>query len=171
MRIAPTALSSDRLSIYLNDHLAGATFGSELARRAAGQNRGTEFEAELEQLATDIDTDRAELERIIDTLGKPRDQIKPRLAWAAEKAGRLKPNGQLTGYSPLSRVIELEGLASGVQGKLLLWRALRTIAPREPGLGITQLDRLISRAESQLDRIGALQRRAVEVALAPDSGG
>jgi hypothetical protein len=171
MRIAPTALSSDRLAIYLNDHLAGATFGTELARRAAGPNRGTEFEAELEQLATDIDADRAELERIMDTLGKPRDQIKPRLAWAAEKAGRLKPNGQLTGYSPLSRVIELEGLASGVQGKLLLWRALRTIAPQEPGLGVTQLDRLISRAESQLDRVGALRRRAVELALARDSGG
>ena len=29
-------------------------------------------------------------------------------AWVAEKLGRLKTNGQLTGYSPLSRLVELE---------------------------------------------------------------
>ena len=168
MRFPPTALSTDRLAIYLNDHLAGSTFGVELVRRACSSNKGNEFGPELDQLAADIEADRAELEQIVDTLGKPRDQIKPAVAWAAEKAGRLKPNGQLTGYSPLSRVIELEGLASGVQGKLLLWRALRTTASREPLLDNSQLDRLTSRAESQLDRIGALQRRAVEVAFASD---
>ena len=32
-------------------------------------------------------------------------------AWALEKVGRLKLNGELTSYSPLSRVVELEGLA------------------------------------------------------------
>jgi hypothetical protein len=166
MRFPPTAFSTDRLAIYLNDHLAASTFGVELARRAYGSNKGTEFGTELEQLVGEIEADRAELEQIIDTLGKPRDQIKPALAWAAEKAGRLKPNGQLTGYSPLSRVIELEGLASGVHGKLLLWRALRTISAREPLLASSQLDRLASSAESQLNRIGELQRRAVEVAFA-----
>jgi hypothetical protein len=168
MRFPPTALSTDRLAIYLNDHLAASTFGVELARRSYGANKGTEFGMELKQLVDEIEADRADLERIIDTLGKPRDQIKPAVAWVAEKAGRLKPNGQLTGYSPLSRVIELEGLASGVHGKLLLWRALRAISPGEPLLASSQLDRLTSRAESQLNRIGELQQRAVEVALAED---
>jgi len=163
--VLPTTLSTDLLTIYLNDHLAGSTFGTELVRRACGSNRGTEFGPELEHLAADIQADRTELEQIIDRLEKPRDQLKTRLAWAAEKAGRLKPNGRLTGYSPLSRVIELEGLASGVQGKLMLWRALRTIASWEPRLEAAELDRLVSRAESQLDRIGALQQRAVEIAL------
>lgn len=157
MRIAPTALSSDRLSIYLNDHLAGATFGSELARRAAGQNRGTEFEAELEQLATDIDADRAELERIIDTLGKPRDQIKPRLAWAAEKAGRLKPNGQLRGYSPLGRIIDLEFLVLATTGKLRLWNLLKALAAAETS---ADLDELIRRAGDQRTAVEELQLRA-----------
>ena len=165
MRIAPTAFNSDRLSIYLNDHLAGATFGSELARRAAGQNRGTEFEVELEQLATDIDADRAELERIIDTLGKPRDQIKPRLAWAAEKAGRLKPNGRLFGYSALSRFEELELLLIGVNGKLSMWRALdHALHERLGGIDIPELE---ARAESQRERLEALRLRAADEALTP----
>ena len=46
-------------------------------------------------------------------------QKKARLAIAAvtEMAGRLKPNGRLIGYSPLSRVVELEGLTIGVTGQ------------------------------------------------------
>jgi hypothetical protein len=32
-------LGEDRLSIYLNDHLAGSTVGADLARRAARNNR------------------------------------------------------------------------------------------------------------------------------------
>lgn len=34
-------MTSSPLAIYLNDHLAGATAGLELARRARGRNAGT----------------------------------------------------------------------------------------------------------------------------------
>ena len=50
--------------------------------------------------------------------------MKPAVAWIAEKAGRLKLNGQIRGYSPLSRLVELEGLEVGVTGKRSLWQAL-----------------------------------------------
>jgi len=46
-------------------------------------------------------------------------------AWAAEKLGRLKLNGRLRGYSPLSRLLELEMLHIGITGKLELWQALQ----------------------------------------------
>ena len=39
------------------------------------------------------------------------------MAWSAEKFGRLKLNGQLSGYSPLSRLEELEILALVAEGK------------------------------------------------------
>jgi hypothetical protein len=45
------------------------------------------------------------------------DKVKNIAAWGIEKVGRLKLNGQLTGYSPLSRVVELEGLLAGIAGK------------------------------------------------------
>jgi hypothetical protein len=71
-------------------------------------------------------------------------------------------------YSPLSRVIELEGLAGGVNAKLALWRALRAVVADEPRLEAHALDRLISRAESQLDRIAALHARASKIAFGSD---
>ena len=71
----------------------------------------------------------------------------------AKQAGRLKLNGQITGYSPLSRVIELEGLTIGIAGKRSLWRNLRDAADVADRLDGIDLDRLLSRAESQLERL------------------
>jgi hypothetical protein len=165
----PAALSGDHLTIYLNDHLAGSTFGVELARRCRASNRGNEFGPFLGELVAEIEADREELERIMDRLGRPRDRVKPAAGWLVEKLGRLKPNGRMLGYSPLSRLIELEGLSAGVQGKLRLWRALRAIAPREPRLSKAQLDGLIRRAEGQLEQLAANQARAAQLALSPGS--
>ena len=164
MRVPP-ALSSDRRTIYLNDHLAGSTFGLELARRARSANRGSEFGPPLDELVEEIAADRRQLEAIMERLGVPRDRTKVTAGWLAEKAGRLKPNGRLRGYSPLSRVLELEALSGGVNAKLGLWRALRRTAPAEPRLDEEHLDRLIARAEAQLERLAQLQSRAAELAL------
>jgi len=48
--------------------------------------------------------------------------------WVLEKAARCKPNGRLFRRSPLSNLIELEGLLLGVQGKAADFRALRRLA-------------------------------------------
>ncbi|HEX5375337.1 MAG TPA: hypothetical protein VFW48_04185 [Solirubrobacterales bacterium] len=113
------------LSIYLNDHLAGATAGVELARRAVGSNRDRpELSEPLEGVCAEIEADRETLERVMDRLEVRRSAVKPAAGWLAEKLGRLKLNGRLHGYSPLSRVVELEGLCIGISGKIELWRAL-----------------------------------------------
>ncbi|HEX2017168.1 MAG TPA: hypothetical protein VGN69_10765, partial [Solirubrobacteraceae bacterium] len=84
--------------------------------------------------------------------------------WGAEKLGRLKLNGQLVGYSPLSRLVELDGLVVGVTGKLALWRALESVAKSDPRLEQADLARLIERAERQLARVE--ERRLAAAALA-----
>lgn len=137
------------LRIYLNDHLAGATVGGEVARRALSSNEGTAYEAFLRDLVSAIEEDKSELRSLMQTLGISADPFKTRAAWVAEKVGRLKLNGQLTGYSPLSRLIELEGLLLGVTGKLALWRALKNIADHDPRLAVSDFDKLIARAEEQ----------------------
>jgi hypothetical protein len=135
------------LSIYLNDHLAGSTIGVELARRARASNKGTPLGDYLERLTSEIESDRKTLERLIAELGIRRDRLKVFGAWAAEKLGRLKLNGQLTGYSPLSRLLELESLYLGITGKRELWRALlRTLGNDVPGFDFEELGR---RAEHQ----------------------
>ena len=153
------------LGIYLKDHLGGATGGRELARRTASANDGTEFGGPLQRVATEIEEDRASLEGIMGRLGVRPDPVKTGLGWAMEKAGRLKPNGQVRGYSPLGRLLEIEGLVTGVSGKLSLWRALQATAPSEPRLDAATLASLEQRAEDQLRRLHELRDRAAAVAF------
>jgi hypothetical protein len=158
------------LRIYLQDHLAGSTGGVELARRARGANEGTPYGEPLAKLADDIEADRRSLENIMDDLGFGADRAKNIAFWAAEKAGRLKLNGQLTGYSPLSRMVEIEGLITGVNGKLSLWRTLRDIADSVPELDADRLARLLERAEQQIRTLHELRSRAGREAFADSAG-
>ncbi|MBW3665741.1 MAG: GDP-mannose 4,6-dehydratase, partial [Actinobacteria bacterium] len=81
-------------------------------------NRGTELQPVLERLVEEIGEDRVTLQQLMRHLGVDGSQIKNTVAVTAERLGRLKLNGQLIGYSPLSRLVELEGLAAGVETKL-----------------------------------------------------
>jgi hypothetical protein len=144
-------VASRYLPIYLNDHLAGATVGLELARRAERENTGTEVGAFLHELATEIEQDRETLLQLMQRLGIPASRAKVAGARVAEKLGRLKLNGQLRGYSPLSRLVELEGLAAGIEGKRALWLALGEVD--HPRLAETDLGALAERARSQRERL------------------
>jgi hypothetical protein len=153
------------LSIYLNDHYAGSTGGVELAKRTAGNHKAEpEFGPALERIAAAIAEDREALKGIMDRCGVRNNRFKAGIAVALERAARLKPNGQLRGDSPLSRLIEVEGLLTGVTGKLSLWRALLAVAPREPRLDTAELTRLAERAEDQLARLNELRDEAARVA-------
>ena len=154
------------LAIYLNDHLAGSTVGRELAQRAASSNRGNAYGDFLDGLATEIAEDRETLIEIMRALDVGVDRLKTLGAWGAEKLGRLKPNGRLLEYSPLSRVVELEGLALGINGKLALWRTLEKLAPGRPELASFDIVALAERARSQLERLEPHRLRAATEALA-----
>ena len=71
-------------------------------------------------------------------------------------------------YSPLSRLLELEGLASGIRGKAALWRALATVSPETRGLEHARLELLEVRAEEQLQLVEELHVRAAGLALSHD---
>jgi hypothetical protein len=102
------------LGVYLNDHLAGATAGLQLARRAAGSAEpGSESATVRKRLASEIAADRSTLIKIMTTLGIKIRGYKMFAAWAGEKAGRLKFNGHLLTRSPLSDLEETEMLRQG----------------------------------------------------------
>jgi len=151
------------LAIYLNDHLAAATGARELARRAAASNRGSAYGRLLAQVAEEIDQDRQSLLELMRGLGIGVDRLKLAAGWGAEKVGRLKLNGHLLSYSPLSRVIELEALWLGVQGKLGLWRSLRELDL--DGVDPARLATLIARGEEQAAGLDQHRLRAVSEAL------
>lgn len=146
------------LPIYLNDHLAGATLGVELLRRARRENEGSELGEFLGWLERQLREDRAALIAVLERHGGRQSLGKVAGAWAAEKVGRLKPNGHLTTYSPLSRLLELEGLASGIDAKKALWIALQ-----ESGVEETQA--LIDRATEQRERLEPHRVAAARAAL------
>jgi hypothetical protein len=142
------------LAIYLNDHLAGATLGMELALRAARENTGSELGNFLEEvLLPEIRDDRQTLERLMGRLGIEPSRPKVAAAWAAEKVGRLKLNGELTRYSPLSRLLELEGLTAGIEGKRALWLALEATVGSGGAVEGFDFRALADRAESQRKRL------------------
>lgn len=156
------------LAVYLNDHLAGSVVGTNLARRLVKENEDNEYGREMAVVAREIEEDQGELERLMDRLEVRRRRARLGIAWVAEKFGRLKPNGRLVGYSPLSRLIELEGLMMGITGKLALWRALKRVEGSLPALRETNLERLIERAESQRATVQALRVEAAGEALTQD---
>ncbi len=156
-KIAGTTRSGlDLLGIYLNDHLAGATGGSELARRAARSASGTAADV-LRRIAADVEQDRLALLEVMATLGVPVRAYKVYTAWVGEKAGRLKLNGYLLTRSPLSSLEELEMLRLGVEGKAAGWRTIRVLADKDTRLDPGRLDELIARARRQADQLEELR--------------
>jgi hypothetical protein len=151
---------SSLLGIYLNDHLAGATAGTELARRMTRAHRGQAEGGPLSRLTAEIQQDRSALLNIMASLGVTVRGYKVGAAWIGEKAGRLKFNGRLLARSPLSDLEELELLRLGVEGKAAGWRTLRTRADTDARLDAGRLDELISRAKSQVDELEELRVRA-----------
>ena len=150
--------SADLLGIYLNDHLAGATAGAELAHRMARSHTSPAAASAMQRLAAEVAQDRSALLEIMARLSVPTRGYKVWAAWVGEKAGRLKFNGNVRSRSALSDLEELEMLRLGVEGKAAGWRTLRAFAASDPRLDCARLDDLILRARRQAD----LRVRAAE---------
>ena len=158
------------LEIYLADHLAAASAGVALVRRASRSNATNDYGETLRRLTTEIKADRRTLQRIVLELGFEESKAKEWIARLGEKMGRLKLNGQLHGYSPLSRLLELEALSVGVAGKLALWKSLRSvpgISQRLPGFDLEELAERARRPRAEVEKH---RLRAAQEALAPGEG-
>ena len=155
------------LEIYLADHLAASTAGVALARRTAASNVGTALGDLLRRLTTEIEDDRRTLQAIVAELGFRESKPKDAVAWIGEKVGRLKLNGQLRGYSPLSRVLELEALSVGVAGKLALWQSLLSVPALGERLSGFGLDQLAERARRQRAEIEEQRTNAARETFGP----
>jgi hypothetical protein len=153
------------LGVYLNDHLAGATAGAELARRVAASQRDPAKRGVMRALADEIGEDRQALLEIMTALGVPARGYKVWAGWLAEKAGRLKLNGSLLARSPLSDLLELEMMRLGVEGKMAGWRTLRILAAQRQEIDAARLDHLLARAQDQSERLGKLRTDAVPQAF------
>jgi hypothetical protein len=153
------------LDIYLNDHLAGATGACELIARFQSENQGTPLGEILAELATEIEEDRQTLEDLMARLGASKNAMKQAATLVMEKLSRFKLG--TSSDEGVSRLLTLETLYLGVEGKACLWRSLRIVAPSYDALADTDFDMLIKRAESQKAR---LEQERIAAATVLESG-
>jgi hypothetical protein len=157
----------ESLGIYLNDHLAGATTGMELAEKLCTANPDGQLGADLSSLVSEIRTDRVTLEGLMESLGVGQSTVKQVAGWGAEKLSRLKLSTRLTGNPDLTRMLEMETLSLGIEGKLAMWLALREVAGIDARLAGTDFDRLIERARLQRQKLEPHRLEAAARAFAP----
>jgi hypothetical protein len=155
------------LGIYLNDQLAMGVLWRELAERARRNNRGTDLGQALDGVATGIAEDVETFKSIMRRVGVTPNPAKTGFAVVAERLGRLKLNGRVRSYSPLSRFSELEILIMGIDGKKQLWSTLRDLAGLAERLPDVDFDHLVERAEQQRAELEPYRVDAGKDAFAP----
>lgn len=158
-------MASELLETHLNDHLAGATAGVDLAREIAEDTAGTATGDVMRQLADDIESDRAVLEDLIAQLGFRQHPVKQAAAWMAEKASRLRLNRVSAGSDAIALLMSMETLSMGIEGKRCLWEALEEVARHEPVLAQLDLGGLRKRAEAQQALLEGYRRAVAPAAL------
>lgn len=146
-------VSIDLLGIYLNDHLGGSIAGVEVAEKLRSRNEGTPFGGTLAGLVLEIKEDRATLEHLMDRLGIERSPAKQAAGRGLEKLGRLRTSKHLTGSAELSRLMDIEALSLGIEGKFAMWRALKEVADVDERLAATDFDGLAERAKRQYETL------------------
>lgn len=142
-------MADKAIDVYLNDHLAGAMLGVDLAGQIQAQNHGTALGEMMESLAPQIEQDRQTLIELMRQMDSSKNPVKQATAWIAEKASRAKFHGMTSGEPELGTFMALETLVLGVRGKACMWRALKQVADRYPPLASLNLDELIERADTQ----------------------
>ncbi len=140
------------LRIYLENHLAGATAGSQRASRLADAEADSPHAAVLAGFAAEVAADLDALTSVMQELDVEPNRLKTGIASVAEKLGTLKPNGRLVDRSPLSTVVEVEAMQMAVSGKRSLWETLRTVMSSST----VDFDGLIAGADRQLAALAAV---------------
>jgi hypothetical protein len=159
--------SDGLLEIYLSDHRAGAAAGQARAKRFADANANSFLAETAAAVCAAIEDDVQTFDEIARRLGCRPRRWKLFVARAGEFVGRLKTNGRLRGYSPLSRLEELELLVAGILSKESLWRTLGVVQRGRPELAGFDFDDLQQRAMEQRMRLESHRATTVEAALLP----
>ena len=143
------AVTDKPLSVYLNDHLAGAAFGADLAQQLAERTADSPFGPTMRTLADEIEADRETLRGLMDRLGISPNPAKQATTWVGEKLSRLKLSGLSAGHADLGLFLAVETLSLGVEGKAAMWVALQRVSGSYPPLGGFDFAALEDRARRQ----------------------
>ncbi len=127
-------MNTQHLTTYLSDHIALSVAGVELAKRCRSSNEDSELGTYLGELIPKLEYEQKIVKSLLHKLEASESLLKNMAGWAAEKVGRFKPNDSILRYSPLSRVVELETLISGLRAQMLMWKTLELCSEEEPAI-------------------------------------
>ena len=162
-------MADKAIDVYLNDHLAGAMFGTDLAEQIQARSEGTPLGDVMTSIAPQIEEDRQTLIDLMEQMGTSKNPVKQATTWVAEKVSRVKFGGESSGEPELGIFMALESLTLGVSGKLALWKALGQVADQYEPLAALNLEQLADRARSQLEALERERLAAGHGALAQQS--
>jgi len=157
-------MSKEHLSIYLNDHLAGANIATEILEHLASET--AELSSSLTSLKTEIEEDRKQLKAVMARHKIEESSVRKAGGWLAELLTEIKLEVDDDPEGPLRRLERLEALAIGIDGKIALWRALQTAALANGDIQDVDYERLKQRGYDQRARVEALRLQAARAALA-----
>ncbi len=113
------------LYTYLQDHLAGATFGLNLLKDLGEQQLDQELANLAKSVLGEVEAGRQTLERVLKCLGANASPLKDASAWVAQKLGSTK----LSTNKPFGLFEAVELMTLGVLGKVALWKSLEVLPP------------------------------------------
>ena len=145
---------------YVAHHWAASKGGLDLIERASRSQSSARTRKVLATLTREIAEDRARLRVIADALGAGEARLAQLALSVGETVSRVKLNGRFVRRSPLSDVLELEALLAAVRGKRAGWEGMRVLAINDARIDVAELDDLIVRADSQIERLVAAHAEA-----------
>lgn len=86
-------MADKTIDVYLNDHLAGAMLGSDLAEHIRDQNDDTPLGDLMQSLAPQIEEDRRTLIGLMQLMDTSESRVKQAGAWVTDKVSRAKLRG------------------------------------------------------------------------------
>jgi hypothetical protein len=150
------------LAIYLRNHEAAASAGTDLFVRMSRSQKDRPWGPVLLGVADDVAEDLGTLRGLMGTWRVRPDTVSSLTLRVGERVGRLKPNGRVVRRSPLSDLVEVEAGLDAVHAKASGWQALR--AARGDAVPV-DLDELARRADDQLARMKALHATVAAAVL------
>lgn len=154
---------NEPLTIYLQDHLAGATAAIELLRVMGERN--DPLGSSAKHLLTEVQVDRETLQTLAHKVGSGEHVIKEVASWLSEKATKLKFDHSMA--NPFGTFQAIEFLSLGILGKLALWRALEILSLSDNRLSGVPFDELVSRAKAQFSDVEGWRLESANTAFRP----
>ncbi|CAN5204677.1 hypothetical protein BH20VER2_BH20VER2_17080 [soil metagenome] len=166
---ATSTVSTDHLSTYLNDHLAGSVAALELIEHLAENYPDTTLESFFADLHAEITADQDVLRDLLRTFDAKESSVRKAGAWIVEKLAQVKLGLSENEVRGTGLLEALEGLALGITAKQLLWRALASASEVLPQLAGLDYQHLEDRARGQRERVEEKRLAAAREAFKPHS--